>query len=329
MTAHLCRCQSTTCPITPLAQKLRITYESATQITFIGAIIDQEDKFFELLGLGVPLSLGATTYGVFAWLDSNASDEATKVISSWLHGRSHNKPDLGNLIINAFDRIYTSPLLTFRAFRRSATISMLMWLLGYFIPFCIGFLFFPEHNEFHRIMEGLSLIDLFVGLILTLPFIILSDYISLFFVRTFLSLARVHPVIASIGAFIIGVGIILAIFGLLGTALAPLWIVDSDKEILDVAPDFVINLRIDYILLGGLGSPLGILSPALIIHLWLPLFALSSLAARLVFPMFRAAEKAQWFLKQGDTHPLKAIGVVATIIVFGSAMLVKEAWTVL
>jgi hypothetical protein len=28
-------------------------------------------------------------------------------------------------------------------------------------------------------------------------------------------------------------------------------------------------------------------------------------------------------------HPLKAIGIVATIIVFGSAMLVKEAWTVL
>jgi hypothetical protein len=33
----------------------------------------------------------------------------------------------------------------------------------------------------------------------------------------------------------------------------------------------------------------------------------------------------QWFLKQGDAHPLKAIGIAATIIVFGSAMLVKEA----
>jgi hypothetical protein len=34
-------------------------------------------------------------------------------------------------------------------------------------------------------------------------------------------------------------------------------------------------------------------------------------------------------LKQGDAHPLKAIGVVASIIVFGSAMLVKEGWTLL
>ena len=287
------------------------------------------EKLFELLGLGAPFYLGAATYGIFWWLDSNASDEVTQVISSWLHGRSHNRPDLGNLIISAFDRIYTSPLLTFTALRRSATISVITWLLGYFIPFCIEFLLFPKANEFSNVMEGLSLTNLFVGLILTLPFIILSDYISLFFVRRFLFLARVHSVIASIGAFIIGVMTILTIFALLGMTLTPLWVVSSDKELLHVDPDFVINLRIDYILLGGQGSPLGILSPALIIHLWLPLFALSSLAARLVFPMLRAAEKAQWFLKQGDAHPLKAIGIVATIIVFGSAMLVKEAWTVL
>jgi hypothetical protein len=70
-------------------------------------------------------------------------------------------------------------------------------------------------------------------------------------------------------------------------------------------------------------------APALVIHLWLPLFAISSLAVKLVYLIFRAVEKAQWFLKEGDAHPLKAIGVVATIIVFGSAMLVKEAWTVL
>jgi hypothetical protein len=93
-----------------------------------------EEKLFDLLGLGVPFYLGTATYAVFAWLDSNASDDATKVISSWLHGRSQNKPDLGNLIISAFDRIYTSPLLTFRAFRRSAAISTIIWLLVFFLP---------------------------------------------------------------------------------------------------------------------------------------------------------------------------------------------------
>jgi hypothetical protein len=68
---------------------------------------------------------------------------------------------------------------------------------------------------------------------------------------------------------------------------------------------------------------------AFLIHLWLPLFALSSLLVKLVFWIFRAVEWAQWFLKQGDAHPFRAIGIVATIIVFGTAMLVKEGWTVL
>ena len=97
-----------------------------------------EDKLFTLLGLGVPFYLGAATYAVFAWLDSNASDEATKVISSWLHGRSQNKPDLGNLIISAFDRIYTSPLLGFKGFSRSATISTIIWLLVALVLFLSG-----------------------------------------------------------------------------------------------------------------------------------------------------------------------------------------------
>ncbi len=72
-----------------------------------------------------------------------------------------------------------------------------------------------------------------------------------------------------------------------------------------------------------------VMRPAVIIHLWLPLFALSSLFVKLIYLIFRAVEWAQWFLKQGDAHPLKAIGIVGTIIVFGSAMVVKEAWMVL
>jgi hypothetical protein len=72
-----------------------------------------------------------------------------------------------------------------------------------------------------------------------------------------------------------------------------------------------------------------LMKPAFIIHLWLPLFALSTLVVRLIYLIFRAVEWAQWFLKQGDAHPLKAIGIVATIIVFGSAMLVKEGWALL
>src|SRR6476659_2445708 len=102
-----------------------------------------EKEFFTFLGLGVPFYLAAATYAVFSWLDSNASDQATKVISSWLHGRSQHRPDLGNLIINAFVRIYTAPLLTLRAFRRSAAISISIWLVVFAAPLIRSFLTSP------------------------------------------------------------------------------------------------------------------------------------------------------------------------------------------
>jgi hypothetical protein len=70
---------------------------------------------------------------------------------------------------------------------------------------------------------------------------------------------------------------------------------------------FIIGLEIGKYFLEE-GSFLGILAPALVIHLWLPLFAISSLIVKLIYPIFRAVEWAQWFLKQGDAHPLKDIG---------------------
>jgi hypothetical protein len=278
-----------------------------------------EKEFFELLGLGVPFYLAAATYGVFYWLDPNASDEATKVISSWLRGRSHNKPDLGNLIIDAFDRIYTSPLLTFRAFRRSAAITAIIWLVIYFAPFLAGL--------FKRLNDPLSAplnfyLILLVRQMTFLVIFILSDYVSLPFVRRFLNLAQTSPIRASVFSSLVGLVVVIVclfIFAI-ASAITAHW----------VLPYYYALALIDT----GNISPTWLLiitriRPAFIIHVWLPLFALSSLLVKLIYLIFRAVEWAQWFLKQGDAHPLKAIGIVATIIVFGSAMLVKEAWTVL
>jgi|ERR1700733_657393 len=277
-----------------------------------------EEKLFDLIGLGLPFGLAAATYAVFAGLDSNASDEATKVISSWLHGRSHNKPDLGNLIIKAFDRLYTSPLLTFKAFRRSATISITIWVLAFLIPSSVRL--FPLLRQFADSIGWINFVIPY--LTLSIVILVMTDYGSLFFVRRFLNLARAHPMSASILSSIVGVIVVtisyigsFEIVSLLmvltasqpGTTLAPFWTFLSS-----IAPFLF-----------------AIMPAAFIIHLWLPLFALASLAVKFIFLIFRAVEWAQWFLKQGDAHPLKAIGIVATIIVFGSAMLVKEGWAVL
>jgi hypothetical protein len=275
-------------------------------------------EFFDLLGLGVPFYLAAVTYAVFAWLDNNASDEATQVISSWLHGRFHNKPDLGNLIINAFDRIYTSPLLSFRAFRRSATVSTIIWLLMIILSF--SYVFRPWVG--YPFFLSTVFTELLPGLFLT----IMSDYISLPFVRWFLNLAKTYPIAASLLATTVGLMVIaISFFTFLSLVFIAPELMSHDFSILLYTLVFMFtSLKLKMLI--ALNYPM---RSAFVIHLWLPLFALSSLLAKLVFMIFRAVEKAQWFLKQGDAHPLKAIGVVATIIVFGSAMLVKEGWTVL
>jgi hypothetical protein len=287
------------------------------------------EEFFKLFGLGVPFYLGGATYGVFWWLDSNASDEVTQVISLWLRGRSQHKLDLGNLIINAFDRVYTSSLLTFRAFQRSAAISSIIWLLAYFMPWSIQFRVLLNESELWDVAKNSSFITLFVGVAITLPFVILSDYISLFVVRGLLVDASAHPIKASIGAFAVGYFIITSLLSFLVSTI--FYIVVAQGMIVvtkDPAESVIIVIKTVLFILFG-DSFLGIFAPALIIHLWLPLFTVSSLAVRLAFWIFRVVEWAQWFLKQGDAHPFKAIGIVATLIVFVGAMLVKEGWALL
>jgi hypothetical protein len=154
------------------------------------------------LGLVGPFLLAVATYAGFIWLDSNASDEATKFISAWLHGRSFDKLDLGNLIISAFDRTYTSPLFTFRAFRRSAAISATFWLLFNLVPLFHVLIRYwrnfptpsPSTQALGPFYTWVIFLILFLYVVLTellnLVLTVLSDYLSLPFVRRFLRLAR-------------------------------------------------------------------------------------------------------------------------------------------
>jgi hypothetical protein len=243
------------------------------------------------------------------------------------------------IYINTFDSIYTSPLLNFRAFRRSAVVSTMIWSLVLLVPwFASIFSLWHSPMMFRAPLFRMIIPDLIISLLV----IIFTDYISLLFARRFLDLARRRPISTSIMASVVGMLVILIGYMLFTVAIAVLGAAglslsfDTTRDSMsnyveqsfegDKVPDYKELPLLNLLLL-----PLSfkVMAPALIIHLWLPLFALSTLIARLVFWIFRAVEKAQWFLKQGDAHPLKAIGIVAIIIVFGSAMLVKEGWALL
>jgi hypothetical protein len=62
---------------------------------------------------------------------------------------------------------------------------------------------------------------------------------------------------------------------------------------------------------------------AMIVHLWLPLFAICVIGLRLLNYIFVAAGWAQWFIKQGRYHPLDAVGYVAAILVFAGTFLLR------
>jgi hypothetical protein len=62
---------------------------------------------------------------------------------------------------------------------------------------------------------------------------------------------------------------------------------------------------------------------ALLVHLWLPLFAISVVLLKGLNYFLLAAKTAQWFLKRGKDHPLEAVGFVAAPLVFIGATAVQ------
>jgi hypothetical protein len=141
----------------------------------------------ETLGLGTPFIYGGITFSVFHWLDRNASAKATKSISAWLKSRPLEKIDVGDATISLFDRVYSSPLFRYRAFGRSATISLFIWA-AFVLPNAILALIVMSHDYNQFIFVLRLFIDRFISNVIT---IVLADYVSLFAVRKTLDIQTI------------------------------------------------------------------------------------------------------------------------------------------
>jgi len=253
---------------------------------------------FEALSLGTPFMFAAATYGLFHWLDRNASAQATRAISGWLRGEAYRRIDVRLAILAAFDRLYSSPLLRVRAFLRSAMFSSIVW---------IGCVLYGT-TDIHLYISGYLFI---AGTLAFLSSVIISDYVSLFVVRRCLLLYGDRP-FASVflAAFAGSLVIALSYVAAIGVTLS---VVAISYNVVAFYPtlfyrslkEFVPNPKYD-----------AMMTPALLVHLWLPLTAIGGFLVRLFYPVFRVVEWAQWFLKQGSRHPLRAIGTVAAALVF-------------
>jgi hypothetical protein len=150
---------------------------------------------------------------------------------------------------------------------------------------------------------------------------IISDYVSLFFIRHWLGAAGRTPIRALFVAPLVGAVIILLVY----FAKSLVWVTAVPSDTL--ATDLYRGMQLDFwkivhiafleisAELGRLRSH-GMLLGALAVHLWLPLFALGMLSIKALNSFVWAISFMRWFLKQGRQHPYEAVGHVAAVIVF-------------
>lgn len=248
-------------------------------------------EFLKELGYGVPLIYAAITYGLFAWLDSSISNEARSALASIIKLRTFSNYDVSSAVVEIFDRLYTHPLLTWKALKRSSTITLIVT-----IAFLIEVVGIQQTFDAFDSAEWRPLL-----LAATASFIVtvLVDYVALFFVRDWLTLSFVSPVFSLLCG--LSMGLIVALGGVLVRAVA----------ISPISPTgYPTGLQYGWQVL------LIFTIPALLVFAWLPLFALGIGLVRTVSPLSRLIGKAQWLLKDGTEHPLKSVGYVAAIAVF-------------
>jgi hypothetical protein len=257
-------------------------------------------QFFDAVGLGTPFILALGIYGFFHWLDRNSSVQAKSTIAKWLKGQDYKGLDLKAALISTFDRLYGAPLLRIRAFVRSAVISL------------VGITILSWINSLRLVWSdyNISVYEAFVPNVFDIEFssiIVIADYISLFFVRKLLSVSGTRPLLAfSLAIVISGFVVITVIIAIL--ALRALYEFGYGQDIFEGIRRIIQINSYEWIIL--------ILSPAFFVHLWLPLFGLGALAVRGFYLFFDLARLAQWFLKGGSRHPVRAVGAAAAILVF-------------
>jgi hypothetical protein len=262
------------------------------------------------LGFATPLIYAAAAYGLFHWLDSNASEDAKKALAGVMKFSEYDRSRLSAALVEVFDLIYTKPLLHWRAFARSSIISILVAAI-----YCYELGLFQEWSDGPASDGDADDIEIIYIIGSSLLFNILIDYLSLFVLRRWLLFCGNHAILALITGTIISVCIIL--LGYISRFLVSFLILargHPDPSLLD--PLWLLSW---FPLLAQ--EPGYLVLPNVLVFTWLPLFAAGILVVQLMKPISWGVSKMQWLLKDGKERPLIAVGYVAGVIVF-----VLAAW---
>jgi hypothetical protein len=285
----------------------------------------------EHFGFLKPFVYAAGIYKLFSWFDQDASDGAKGALAKTMTLRDYDKKQVADALVEVFDRLYSYPLFSFRAFFRSMLFTVVITAIYAFeflpamdylrlllskIPVLSGFVIAPTGFVESSLLPALQWGAILYGMIFSTN--VLTDYLSLFVIRPWLARCGVAPVFALItaalfGFIIVNTGAMLRAGVLIGYILY-LAAGQSDSAAA-IASDWL--YRSWWLMLPTV-------IPALAVFAWLPLFAVGILAIRALTPLSWLVEKTRWALKDGEEHPLKAIGYVAALIVFIVAATLRE-----
>jgi hypothetical protein len=264
----------------------------------------QMEQLTKLLGLGTPFAYATGIFAFFHWLDGQASEAAKKAVSGWLQPKQFGREAVSLATIEIFDRVYTRPLLGWRALLRSSLITLCATVI-FLYEFSLLYAFVYLANE-------RGFLSLNLGILLTN---IIADYLALFAVRRLLVQFRARPVVALFIGASAGALMVLLVFcvrTLVFMMTLSLYVTFRLDNFADFAYLFLSYFKST--VAGQTGIPFSI--GALLVHLWLPFFALCVGLVQLVTYLRHAAGWTQWFIKQGEQHPLDAIGYVAAVVIF-------------
>lgn len=253
----------------------------------------------ELLGVWTPFVYAAATFYLFHFLDARASDYAKTEIGRWLAAEKYREGHAAKAVIEVFDRFYTRPLLGWRAFARSAAISILVGSVVVYEMYPLMF-WVARHEPVLRNQWAAQLLTN-----------IMADYFGLFLIRRALVLGRKWPITTLILSPLLGACVVTIAY-LMNDVGGYSW----SKGVFHfryLGEDLVWWYH-------AIANPAGtsrvLLLPAFAVYLWLPLFALGLLGTRAFNGWRWAARLLLPFLKDGGQHPLQAVGYVAALIVF-------------
>jgi hypothetical protein len=251
-----------------------------------------------------PFAYAAGTYKLFSWIDKDVSDAAKKGLAKTMGLTDIKTKGAAGAVVDVFDLIYSAPLLHWKAFGRSALFTLVLTAI---------FIFEVRRSTLIRNLEQSA--DGFIlarAYFATFAVNALSDYLALFIIRPWLRLAGNAPVLALtaatlLGFLSVGIGTLFRMFVSLMFFPMPLPY-PPERAFHEGVPLF----RFEDIFTFAVVAVV----PAVAVFMWLPLLAFGILVLRLLKPLSWAVSKVQWFLAEGEKHPLKAVGFIAALTVF-------------